>query len=283
MVGQGDNPTKRPVKLKGRDRNLERQQTMEPEVSLPLLRDRRESEAGDRWRGRPPPLRPRGVATKPVLEGADRIEAQLAPVVVNAKIDHGSFSGLRPLPATSSRGQIAPIHRFPQSSHHTRSPSAAVTFDKGTDGGSTRDKDSPMPARGKVADVYASGDEARQQLVGLAPSASPDGVLGFIGNDNRRVSLQVEGATFIRNERGGIVASPTNPAQGGNQRGGGASRGRPPRAFGMCKLVPGMVEGVLEVLPVEPPVPNRKSPLNNREKPQNRLIFYPLLDPYWTP
>ena len=75
---------------------------MEPEVPLPLLGERSESEAGGgRW-GRPPIRRPRGLATESMLEGADRVKAQLASVVVNAEAGHRGFPGLRPLPATGS-------------------------------------------------------------------------------------------------------------------------------------------------------------------------------------
>ena len=118
-----------------------------------------------------------------------------------------------------------------------------------------------MSTRGEVPNVHVSGDKARQQLVGLVPSASPDSVLGLIGNNNRRVGLQVESATFVGDERGGITAGPPDPAQGGDQRGGWASGGGPPRASGMRKLVPGMVKSVLKELFVEPPVPHSESPV----------------------
>ena len=55
-----------------------------------------------------------------------------------------------------------------------------------------------MPARREVTDVDASGNQARQQLVGFTQSASPDSVLGFIGNNNGRVSLQIKSAAFNR-------------------------------------------------------------------------------------
>ena len=118
-----------------------------------------------------------------------------------------------------------------------------------------------MPARREIADVNVIGDEARQQLVSLTPSTSPDCVLGLTDNDDRRISLQVKDATFVGDERSGITAGPPNPSQSGHKRGGGARGGRPPGAFGMGQLVPGMVKGVLKVLFVEPPVPHSESPV----------------------
>ena len=102
VVRQGDDPTERPINLEGRDRNLEHQQAMKLEVSLPLLGNRRDRKAGGRRRGRPPPFRHSGHTVEPMLEGADRIEAELAPVVINAEVAHRSFPGLRPLSTTSS-------------------------------------------------------------------------------------------------------------------------------------------------------------------------------------
>ena len=85
-----------------------------------------------------------------------------------------------------------------------------------------------MPARGEIADVNAIGDEARQQLIRLTPSTSPDGVLGLVGNHDRRISLQVKNAALVGDERSGVTAGPPNPPQSGDQRSGGARSGRPP-------------------------------------------------------
>ena len=73
-----------------------------------------------------------------------------------------------------------------------------------------------MPARGQNADVNVSGDEARQQLIRLTPSTSPDGVLGLVGNHDRRISLQVKNAALVGDERGGVTAGPPNPPQSGD-------------------------------------------------------------------
>ena len=68
---------------------------------------------------------------------------------------------------------------------------------------------------------------------------------------------EVEGATFVRDEGGGILACPSNPARGCDEGGGDG----PPRAPGVRKLLSGTIEGLLHVLHREPLVPDRESPV----------------------
>ena len=63
------------------------QEPMEPKVSLSLCGERHDGKVGQRRWGRPTFSRTRGLTTEPMLKGADCVEAQLAPVIVDAEAD----------------------------------------------------------------------------------------------------------------------------------------------------------------------------------------------------
>ena len=110
----------------------------------------------------------------------------------------------------------------------------------------------------QAPDIDVEGDKPREELVSFAPSASSDGMLGFTGNNDGRVGLYVEGATFVGNDRGGVIAGPPEPADGGDEGSGKFRDDGPPRSFGMGQLVPGTLEGFLHVRDREPSVPDRQ-------------------------
>ena len=90
-----------------------------------------------------------------------------------------------------------------------------------------------MPGGGQASDIEAKGDKPKEKLVNFAPSASSDGMLGFIGNHDERVGLQVGGVAFVGNKRGGVAARPPEPSDGGAE---GCSRScgdGPPGPFGV--------------------------------------------------
>ena len=59
-----------------------------------------------------------------------------------------------------------------------------------------------MGASSVSDNVGLGGDKTREELVGLGPSVSSDGVLDLLGHDHRGVNLQVDESAFVGNEDG---------------------------------------------------------------------------------
>ena len=140
---------------------------MQGQVPLPLLREAGDGKGRMRGRGRPAAGRARGGAIKPVLERADGAEAQLAPIVINAKARNGGLSGLGPLPATGRRGQVAPVGGFPAVANLTSALGAGVPFDDRAYGGCARHKDGPVLGGGQASNIEVEGGQAQGETCQL--------------------------------------------------------------------------------------------------------------------
>ena len=94
VVGEGDNPGKGASRLPRRDGNPDSKQAMKLEVPEPTIRNLIPHETGGGRRGGPPFRGAGAVAGKSVVKGADRVKAQLAPIVVSPEGRNRGFPGL---------------------------------------------------------------------------------------------------------------------------------------------------------------------------------------------
>ena len=101
-----------------------------------------------------------------------------------------------------SRRKIAPALVGPAGPDIASGSAAAFPLDQRADGAGAGDKDGPMGASSVSDNVGLGGDKTREELVGLGPSVSSDGVLDLLGHDHRGVNLQVDESAFVGNEDG---------------------------------------------------------------------------------
>ena len=170
---------------------------------------------------------------------------------------------MRPLPAAGGRREIASELGSPESLHIASRLGAGMPLDESADGSGAGDQEGSVLGGVRVTDINVDRQQARQQLVGFGPSPPSDSMLGLARNSNGRVNQQIERASLIGNKGGGVLAGPSNPAQGGDQGRGGARSDGPPRTFGMREFMSGPIECVLHVRHGEPFVPYRKGPMPN--------------------
>ena len=263
VVGEGDNPGKGTSRFPRRDSNLDSKQAMQLEVPKPVVGDLVPHETGSGRRGRPPFGGEGARAGEPVVEGADRLEAQLASIVVSAEGRNRRFPGLRPLSSTDSGGEVTSALVGPAGPDVASASAAPIALDERADGAGARDKNGPVSTRGVGADIGMGRNQPRQKLVSLSPSMASDSMLDFFGNHDRGVDLEVDKPALVSDEHGSTAVRPTDPAEGGDERGGGASGNGPPRSLGVGKLVLRLREGALEVLKGEPLIPDSESPVPN--------------------
>ena len=80
-------------------------------------------------------------AAEPVLAGTHRFKAELASVIGDAEGRHERLSGLGPLSATDSRGQVTPKLRVPHVANIPGATKAGFALEYNADSGNARHKD----------------------------------------------------------------------------------------------------------------------------------------------
>ena len=88
-----------------------------------------------------------------MIEGANRIKAQLASVVVSAEGRNRRFPGLRPLSSTDSGGEITSALVVPAASDLARKLTATIAFDERADGAGTGHQDTSVLGEGQIPNV----------------------------------------------------------------------------------------------------------------------------------